>query len=210
MTPQKLWTFSLLPSEDAFEGWEKEGGPGGKPHEARPSQKGVLAPPSSATFPTPSGVVVLFLLFTNPELSRPEALLEGSRNLKGAFSGTFVLTPYDLHTPMTWPKAKIPEGSNPAKCGDWKCSAACLRYNQRLQNSVVERCRKSLDVVQNRAKSTNFPKKWGRMVQGRSLGLNTLKTWSVERKREGSAVAMLIPCSNSPFLSTVEYFWVMT
>ena len=65
-------------SEDAMGGWQKEGG--GKPHEWHPSQKGVLDPPSYGTFSTPSGVSALFFPEQNPRQSRPEALLEGSKN----------------------------------------------------------------------------------------------------------------------------------
>ena len=60
------------------------------------------APPKSfrppfvlVRFPHPSGVIVLFFLCKNPRLSRPEALLEVSRNFReGALSSTFFLPPY--------------------------------------------------------------------------------------------------------------------
>ena len=93
-------------SEDAMGGWKKEGG--GKPHEWRPSQNGVLDPPSYGTFSTPpSGVSALFFLYKNPRQSRPEALLEGSKNFReSAFSGTFSPPPppYVLHPPISPPK----------------------------------------------------------------------------------------------------------
>ena len=56
-----------------------------------PPKKGFWTPPSYGTFSTPlSGVSALFFLYKNPRLSRPEALLEGSKNLReSAFSGTF-------------------------------------------------------------------------------------------------------------------------
>ena len=75
-------------SEDAMGGWKKVGR--GKPHDWHPSQKGLLDPPRTVRFPPPSGVVALFFLYKTPRLSRPEALLEGSRIFReGAFSGTF-------------------------------------------------------------------------------------------------------------------------
>ena len=81
-------------------GWNKEGG--GKPHEGHPSQKGVLDPPSYGTFSTPP-LVALFFLYKNPRLSRPEALLEGSRNFRegvrfGTFSSPIRLAPPHIMT----------------------------------------------------------------------------------------------------------------
>ena len=50
--------------------------------------------------PPPSGVVALFFLYKNPRLSRPEALLEGSRiSREGTFSGTFSSPPHMFCTP---------------------------------------------------------------------------------------------------------------
>ena len=62
-----------------------------------PPKKGVS--PRTVRFPPPSGVVALFFLYKNPRLSRPEALLEGSRIFReGAFSGTFS-SPHTFCTP---------------------------------------------------------------------------------------------------------------
>ena len=78
-------------------GWKKE--VGGKPHEWHPSQNGVLDPPRTVRFPPPSGVSALCFLYKNPRQSRPEALLELSKNFReGAFSGTFS-TPHTFCTP---------------------------------------------------------------------------------------------------------------
>ena len=55
---------------------------GGKPHEEQPSQQGVLDPPSSGMFSSvhsPRGAIALFLLYQSPQLSKPEAPLEGFR-----------------------------------------------------------------------------------------------------------------------------------
>ena len=55
-----------------------------------PPKKGFWTPHRTVRFPPPSGVVALIFLYKNPRLSRPKALLEGSRLLReGAFSGTF-------------------------------------------------------------------------------------------------------------------------
>ena len=77
------------------------------PHEWHPSQKGVLDPPRTVRFPTPSGVSALFFLYKNARRSRTEALLEGSKNFwESVFSGTFsspqtfCTPPY--HGPMFW------------------------------------------------------------------------------------------------------------
>ena len=64
-----------------------------------PPKKGFWTPPSYGTFSPPSGVVALFFLYKNPRLSRPEAVLEGSRIFReGAFSGTFS-SPHTFCTP---------------------------------------------------------------------------------------------------------------
>ena len=89
--------FLPVDSEDAMGGWKKEGG--GKPHEWHPSQKGVLDPPRTVRFPPPSRASALFFLYRNPRQSRPEALLEGSKNFReSVFSGTFS-TPHTFCTP---------------------------------------------------------------------------------------------------------------
>ena len=55
-----------------------------------PPKKGFWTPPRTVRFPPPSGVSALFFLYKNPRQSRPEALLEGSKNFReSAFSGTF-------------------------------------------------------------------------------------------------------------------------
>ena len=55
-----------------------------------PPKKGFRTPPRTVRFPPPSGVSALFSLYKNPRQSRPEALLEGSKNFReSAFSGTF-------------------------------------------------------------------------------------------------------------------------
>ena len=92
----KRWVLDSF-SEDAMGGWKKEGG--GKPHEWHPSQKGVLDPPSYGTFSTPLRCQCSVFLYKNPRQSRPEALLEGSKNFRGsAFSGTFS-SPHTFCTP---------------------------------------------------------------------------------------------------------------
>ena len=102
-------SFSLE-SEDAIGGWKKEGG--GKPHEWHPSQKGVLDPPRTVRCPPPSDVSALFFLYKNPQQSRPEALLEGSKvfrqsTLSGTFSSphTFCTPPY--HGPIETPWSSL-------------------------------------------------------------------------------------------------------
>ena len=55
-----------------------------------PPKKGLWTPPRTVRFPPPSGASGLFFLYKNPRWSRPEALLEGSKNFReSAFSGTF-------------------------------------------------------------------------------------------------------------------------
>ena len=44
-------SFLTLISEDAVGGWKKD--EGGKPHEGHPSEKGVLDPPRTVSFPPP-------------------------------------------------------------------------------------------------------------------------------------------------------------
>ena len=76
-------------TEDAIGVWKKEGG--GKPHEGHPSlPKRGLDPPRTVRFPPRSGVSALFFLYKNPRQSRPEALLEESKNFReSALFGTF-------------------------------------------------------------------------------------------------------------------------
>ena len=67
-----------------------------------PPKKGFWTPPRTVRFPPPSGVSALFFLYKNPRQSRPEALLEGSKNFReSAFSGTFSSPPYVLHPPIS-------------------------------------------------------------------------------------------------------------
>ena len=64
-----------------------------------PPKKGFWTPPRTVRFPPPSGVSALFFLYKNPRQSRPEALLEGSKNFRErAFSGTFS-SPHTFCTP---------------------------------------------------------------------------------------------------------------
>ena len=76
-------------------GWKKEGG--GKPHEGHPSQKGALDPPHTACFPP--RVSLLCFSCTNPRLSRPEALLEGSRIFERARASVRLPPPTRFATP---------------------------------------------------------------------------------------------------------------
>ena len=72
-----------------------------------PPKKGFCTPPPTVRFPPPSGVSALFFLYKNPRQSRPEALLEGSKNFReSAFSGTFCPPPYVLHPPISPPKTR--------------------------------------------------------------------------------------------------------
>ena len=64
-----------------------------------PPKKGFWTPPPTVRFPPPSAVSALFFLYKNPRQSRPEALLEGSKNFReSAFSGTFS-PPHTFCTP---------------------------------------------------------------------------------------------------------------
>ena len=55
-----------------------------------PPKKGFGTPPRMVWFPPRSGVSALFFLYKNPRESRPEALLDGSKNFRErALSGTF-------------------------------------------------------------------------------------------------------------------------
>ena len=76
-----------------------EKGGGWKTSRMTPLPKRDFGPPSYGTFSTPSGVSALFFLYKNPRQSRPEALLEGSKNFReSAFSGTFS-SPHTFCTP---------------------------------------------------------------------------------------------------------------
>ena len=64
-----------------------------------PPKKGFWTPLVRYVFHPPSRVSALFFLYRNPRQSRPEALLEGSKNFReSAFSGTFS-TPHTFCTP---------------------------------------------------------------------------------------------------------------
>ena len=64
-----------------------------------PPKKGFSTPPRTVRFPPPSAVSALNFLYKNPRQSRPEALLEGSKNFReSAFSGTFS-SPHTFCTP---------------------------------------------------------------------------------------------------------------
>ena len=78
-------------------GVEKDGG-GNLTSDTPPKKRG-FGPPSYGTFFTPFGCRCWVFLYQNPRLSRPEALLEGSRVFReGAFSGTFS-SPHTFCTP---------------------------------------------------------------------------------------------------------------
>ena len=75
---------------------------------SRMTQKGFWTPPRTVRFPPPSGVSTLFFLYKDPRQSRPEALLEGSKNFReSAFSGTFS-SPHTFCTPpISRPKREL-------------------------------------------------------------------------------------------------------
>ena len=76
-----------------------EKGGGWKTSRMTPLPKRGLDPPRTVRFPPPSGVSALFFLYKNPRQSRPEPLLEGSKNYReSAFSGTFS-SPHTFCTP---------------------------------------------------------------------------------------------------------------
>ena len=79
-----------------------------------PPKKGFWTPRRTVRFPAASGVSALFFLYKNPRQSRPEALLEGSKNFRErAFSGTFS----SLHTFCTAPyHSPILQHSAPSRC----------------------------------------------------------------------------------------------
>ena len=88
-----------------LEGWSEDAMGGGKKRGVEnltndtPPKKGFWTPPRTVRFPPPSGVSALFFLYKNPRQSRPEALLEGSKNFReSAFSGTFS-SPHTFCTP---------------------------------------------------------------------------------------------------------------
>ena len=72
-----------------------------------PPKKGFLTP-CTVRFPPRSGVSARFFLYKNLRQSRPEALLEGSKNFReSAFSGTFSSPPYVLHPPTSRPRHNL-------------------------------------------------------------------------------------------------------
>ena len=80
-----------------------------------PPKKGFWTPPHMVRFPPPSGVSALFFLYKNPRQSRPEALLEGSKNFRAsAFSGTFS-SPHTFCTPPYHGPIKVTEESGKKK-----------------------------------------------------------------------------------------------
>ena len=84
-------------SEDAMGGVEKSGG--WKTSRMTPLPKRGFGPPSYGTFSTPLRCQCSVFLYKNPRQSRPEALLEGSKNFReSAFSGTFS-SPHTFCTP---------------------------------------------------------------------------------------------------------------
>ena len=89
---------SLLLFRGRHAGVEKRGGR--KTSRMTPLPTRGFGPPSrTVRFPPPSGISALFFLYKNPLQSRPEALLEGSKNFReSAFSGTFS-SPHTFCTP---------------------------------------------------------------------------------------------------------------
>ena len=91
---------SAKPSNsDEFMGGVEKGG-GWKTSRMTPlPQRGFGPPPRTVRCPPPSGVSALCFLYKNLRQSRPEALLEGSKNFReSAFSGTFS-SPHTFCTP---------------------------------------------------------------------------------------------------------------
>ena len=79
--------YVTLVSEDAIGGWKKRGEE--NLTNDTPPKKGFWTPPRTVRFPPPSDVSAVFFLYKNPRKSRPEALLEGSKNFReSVFSGT--------------------------------------------------------------------------------------------------------------------------
>ena len=74
-----------------------------------PLPKRGFGPPSYGTFSTPlTCQCPVFFIYRNPRQSRPEALLEGSKNFReSAFSGTFS-TPHTFCTPHITAQALWP------------------------------------------------------------------------------------------------------
>ena len=71
--------------------------------------------PCTVCFPFLSGVSALFFLYENPQQSRPEALLEGSKHFReSAFSGTFS-SPHSFAPPHITARVSYPQkkSSNP-------------------------------------------------------------------------------------------------
>ena len=69
----------------------------GEPHEGHPSQKGVLDPPAWKVWAS----LLLFFLYRNPRLSRPQALWEGSRYFWSCVLW-YVSSLHTLCSPMSW------------------------------------------------------------------------------------------------------------
>ena len=86
-----------LISEDAVGGGKKRGVE--NLTNDTPPKQGFWTPPRTVRFPPFSDVSALFFLHKNPRQSRPEALLEGSKNFReSAFSGT-LSSPHAFCTP---------------------------------------------------------------------------------------------------------------
>ena len=97
-----------------------------------PPKKGIWTPPRTVRFPPPSGASALFFLYKNPRQSRPEALLEGSKNFReSAFSGTFS-SPHTFCTPpYHGPKLK--------EIGDVQSAIFCIGLHRRPWGCCVEK-----------------------------------------------------------------------
>ena len=108
------------PSGNAMEGVEK-GGEENLTRDTPPKKEfSTFGPPSSVRFPPPSGVIALFFLYKSPQLSRPEALLEGFRKFSGGCTIRF--EPPDITAKLPVSRVQRPplgelRGDH---CAEWK------------------------------------------------------------------------------------------
>ena len=92
-----------------------------------PPRKGFWTTPRMVRFPPPSGVSALFFLYKDPQQSRPEALLEGSKNFReSTFSGSFS-SPHTFCTPHITAQKKIATIFGPQKLLTLKVRPALSR-----------------------------------------------------------------------------------
>ena len=97
-----------------------------------PPKNGFWTPPRTVRFPPPSGVSALFFLYRNPRQSRPEALLEGSKNFReSAFSATF-------SSPRTFSMESQTHVSKraPREFQNWRVQGNPLTLRQPLANPL--------------------------------------------------------------------------